>query len=102
MVSALLISNSPPASVIVPLTFAANVIMLPGQALVMMLRSDPAPLSLLLRTTGGGSTDVTVKTIPVGLATDCTVKPQVMMLEKFPLSEVLVMMAKVSPTLGLN
>src|SRR5467141_3416159 len=49
IVRSLLISNSPDVSVIVwPDKAASKVIVLPGQALLMIARKDPAPLSLLL------------------------------------------------------
>src|SRR6478609_3457753 len=44
----LLIGSSPLVRSIAPRTFAAKVIVLPPQALVMIERSDPAPLSALL------------------------------------------------------
>src|ERR1700686_355871 len=44
------ISNSPVVSVMVPTTLGAKVIVLPGQALLMMARKEPAPVSLLLVT----------------------------------------------------
>jgi hypothetical protein len=98
----LLINNSPLVRLIAPRTFGAKIIVLSAEALAMTKRREPGPSSLLFSTRGSGSMPRTVNTIPLGLGSERTLKPGLLMVEKLPLSELLVMMAKVSPTFGLK
>jgi len=60
------------------------------------------PLRAMSITRKSGSIPRTVSTIPLGLASERAVKPELLIVEKLPASELLVRMAKVSPTFGLN
>ena len=61
----------------------------------------PLALVELVITGTPGTTLVTVRTMPLGLVSERTVKPELLIVEKFPLSEPLVMIANVCPTVGL-
>ena len=58
-----------------------------------------APVALVI-TGAPGTTLMTVKTIPVLLASDRTVNPELLIVAKLPVSELLVRIANCWPTTG--